>query len=206
MDPKHPPPDRPLPPTPQKTKTSPHNALPTPKKPVKYTLAGTQDWQSMQKSRPITTFSVREREFIKEALTAEIDPNLSGTKVIYVAPPDSDLSSLMSDDEDAPTQGPGRFKKWGKKLYPAKMVAGAKVAGGALRHPVATSRRVNMFGGKKNGKEDVSKRASVSVTDLSAEAVAGLKRSATVGEAKGNGGPPRGLSTDCRRFSEGDFT
>jgi hypothetical protein len=189
MEQKHPPPDRPLPPTPrtpQKPTTSPKNALPTPKKPVKYTLAGTQDWQSMQKSRPITTFSLREREFIKEALTAEIDPNLSGTKVIYVAP-DSDLSSLMSEDEEGPAQGGGKFKKWGKKLYPAKMVAGAKVAGVAMRHPMVTSRKVNMFRGKKNAREAVSKRASISVTDLRAEAVAGLKRSATVGEAKGNG-------------------
>lgn len=159
----------------------------------------------MQKSRPITTFSLREREFINEALTAEVDPDLSGTKVIYVAP-ESDLSSLMSEDEDdGPTEGPGRLKKWGKKLYPAKMVAGAKVAGVAIRHPMVTSRKVNVFRGKKNSREAVSARASFSVTDLRADAVAGLKRSATVRETKDNGELPRGLGADCRRVPEGDF-
>jgi hypothetical protein len=194
-----PPPDRPLP--------------PTPKKPAKYTLAGTPDWQSMRnKSKPITTFSLRERDFIKEALTAEFDPNLTGTKVIYVAPDDgSDHMSLISNDDkegEAPGgsragtgQGGGRFKRIAKRFYPAKVVGRAKAVGSAIRHPMVTSRKMNLFQQKKSASGQgkgkglglVSNRLSASVTDLAGDGFVGLKRSVTLTEgsadsaANGNG-------------------
>ena len=129
-----------------------------------YTLAGSPEWQKNQRSKPITQFSLREREFIKDSLTSEWDENFTGTRVVYIEPEGSDHMSMISNDD--PTEGDnsttaslqnqpnapgkGKFKKIIKRLYPAKVVGGAKVFGGAIRHPMATSRKVNHFVRRKN--------------------------------------------------------
>src|SRR5947207_10456910 len=51
-----------------------------------YTLAGSPEWKKNHRSKPITQFSLREREFIKDSLTSEWDENFTGTRVIYVEP------------------------------------------------------------------------------------------------------------------------
>ena len=127
-----------------------------------YTLAGSPEWQKTYRCKPITEFSHREREFIKESLTSEWDQDFTGTRVIYIEPEGSESMSMISrDDEDeqdnsglkdgqSNTQGKGRFKKMAKRLYPAKVVGGAKAVGGAFRHPMVTSRKMNRFVRRNN--------------------------------------------------------
>lgn len=129
-----------------------------------YTLAGSSDWQKSQRSKQITQFSLREREFIKDSLTSEWDEDFTGTRVIYIEPEGSDHMSMISNDDPTETNnsttanlqnqpnapGKGKFKKIVKRLYPSKVVGGAKVFGGAIRHPMATSRKVNHFVRRKN--------------------------------------------------------
>jgi hypothetical protein len=122
-----------------------------------YTLAGSLEWQKTYRCKPITEFSLREREFIKESLTSEWDQDFTGTRVVYIEPEGSDGMSMISQDDEneqnknglkdgqSNTQGKGRFKKMAKRLYPAKVVGGAKAVGGAFRHPMVTSRKVNRF-------------------------------------------------------------
>src|SRR5436190_1852642 len=65
-----------------------------------YTLAGSPVWKELQRSKPITQFSLREREFIKDSLTSDWDQDFTGTRVIYVEPEGSDHISPISDDEN----------------------------------------------------------------------------------------------------------
>src|SRR3984885_10237577 len=113
-------------------------------------------WQRIQRSKPVSQYSQRERDFIKEALNSELDPNLTGTKVTFVKPEGEDDLSMYSKDDDDEFEGAGtstetnpqrkqRFKKMAKRLYPAKVFGGAKVVGGAFRHPMVTTRKVIRF-------------------------------------------------------------
>jgi hypothetical protein len=128
-----------------------------------YTLAGSPEWQKTYRCKPITEFSLREREFIKDSLTSEWDQDFTGTRVVYIEPEGSDGVSMISQDDEneqnkigltdgqSNTQGKGRFKKIAKRLYPAKVVGGAKAVGGVFRHPMVTSRKVNRFVRRNNG-------------------------------------------------------
>jgi hypothetical protein len=130
-----------------------------------YTLAGSAEWQKNHRSKQISQFSLREREFIKDSLSSEWDENFTGTRVIYIEPEGSDHMSIISNDDPTETNnsttanlqnqpyapGKGKFKKIVKRLYPSKVVGGAKVFGGAIRHPMVTSRKVNHFVRRKKG-------------------------------------------------------
>lgn len=129
-----------------------------------YTLAGSRAWQRTHRSKQVSQYTRRERNFINDALTSEWEQNLTGTKVIYVEPEGSDHLSMIS--KDAKEDGAdvvdkvnqrslradarkGRFKMMAKRLYPAKVVGGAKALGGAIRHPMVTSRKMNHLGRRK---------------------------------------------------------
>src|SRR5579871_6620644 len=125
-----------------------------------YTLAGTPAWQRSQRLKPIREFSHGEKEFISDSLTSETEGTLTGTQFQYIDPQPSDrrLSLTSFDFEDADSgdgednasaheeevdggavpRRPGNFKRAAKKLYPAKVVGGAKVLGSAIRHPMVT--------------------------------------------------------------------
>ena len=130
-----------------------------------YTLAGSPEWQKNHRSKQIGQFSFREREFIKDSLTSEWDENFTGTRVIYIEPEGSDRMSIISNDDPTESNnsttaslqnqpnapGKGKFKKIVKRLYPSKVVGGAKAFGGAIRHPMVATRKVNHFVRRKNG-------------------------------------------------------
>ena len=120
-------------------------------------------WQRIQRSKPVAEFSRRERDFINESLSIKPNPNIIGTKLTYVKPEGEDKHSMYSkddDDDEAPgasieinPQHKQRFKNIVKRLYPAKVVGGAKAVSGAFRHPMATTRKVNRYmsrPGRKN--------------------------------------------------------
>jgi hypothetical protein len=137
-----------------------------------FTLAGTPAWQEAQANNPAYRrlhFTERERAFINEALNSEgWKEGFTGTKVELIEPEGSDChwSQISSDHEEDPEMTDaedatgadgqpkmtrkGKFKNMAKKLYPRKMVGGAKVMGGAIRHPMVTGRKVNKFVRRKN--------------------------------------------------------
>jgi hypothetical protein len=131
-----------------------------------YTLAGTPAWKAMQRNKPSYQYTRRDRDFIEQSMNEDWDPNLTGTRVEYIEPEGSEANFSMSSDEhedtttttaaaSAPTLphvGPkkAKFKKMAKRLYPAKVVGGAKALGGAIRHPMVTGRKVNGFVRRKN--------------------------------------------------------
>lgn len=207
-----------------------------------YTLAGSQAWQQSQLNHPMNRpyhFTQREQDFINEAFDSEEeDEGFTGTKVELIEPsgPDCHWSQIssdheedqdleMTDAEDIPTpEGQpkttrkGKFKKIAKKLYPRKMVGGAKVGakvmGGAIRHPMATTRKVNKFVRRKNN--NTSNTRGVGMTQFSNHTVDDLPpltRSATVSEwdTRPRDGPQCNFPKDVvddRWFatSWGDFT
>jgi hypothetical protein len=59
------------------------------------------------------------------------------------------MPDIHPDSTGIPQQK-GRFKKLAKHFYPAKMVGGARAVGGAIRHPMVATRKVNHFMHKKN--------------------------------------------------------
>ena len=157
-----------------------------------YTLAGSPVWQELQRSKPITQFSLREREFIKDSLTSDWEQDFTGTRVMYIEPEGSDHMSMISrDDNDdelhkhqpnAP--GKGKFKKMAKRLYPAKVVGSAKVIGGAIRHPMVTGRKMNPFvqnatGSSRNACDHQTMGRS---TNAALDNLPPLTRSATMNE------------------------
>lgn len=77
---------------------------------------------------------------------------------MYMQPEGSDrhssVISLANQEGDFSSKDKkGKFKKMAKKLYPRKAIGGAKVLGGAIRHPMVTTRKVNTFVRKnKNSK------------------------------------------------------
>ena len=124
----------------------------------------------MQRNKPGYQYTRHDRNFFEESMNEEWDRNLTGTRVEYVEPEGSEahLSMLSLDDEPEPETeidanddntsanphiGPkkAKFKKMAKRLYPAKVVGGAKALGGAIRHPMVTGRKVNGFVRRKNG-------------------------------------------------------
>ena len=69
---------------------------------------------------------------------------------MYMQPEGSDrhssVISFETQEEDISSKDKkGKFKKMAKKLYPRKAIGGAKVLGGAIRHPMVTTRKVNTF-------------------------------------------------------------
>jgi hypothetical protein len=70
----------------------------------------------------------------------------------------SELFDLLQDGPVAPVQSGQprekgqRMKNVAKKLYPAKMVGGARVLGSAFRHPMVTTRKMNAFMKRKSNK------------------------------------------------------
>jgi hypothetical protein len=143
-------------------------------------------WQRIQRSKPVSQYSQRERDFIKEALNSELDPNLTGTKVTFVKPEGEDDLSMYSKDDDDEFEGAGtstetnpqrkqRFKKMAKRLYPAKVFGGAKVVGGAFRHPMVTTRKVNRFVRRRGGR-------GTGATPSLADNLPPLTRSATMND------------------------
>jgi hypothetical protein len=143
-------------------------------------------WQRIQRSKPVAQYTRRERDFINESLNSKPDPNLTGTKVTYLEPEGEDNFSMYSKDDDEEFEGAGtstethpqrkqRFKKMAKRLYPAKVFGGAKAVGGAFRHPMATTRKMNQFMRRPRGKR--TKATSSLVDDLPP-----LTRSATMND------------------------
>lgn len=169
-----------------------------------YTLAGSPEWQKTQRCKPIKEFSPYEREFIKDALTSEWDQDFTGTRVIYIEPEGSDVMSMFSNDDEAERdtnnnsndalkrhQQNGlrkeKFKKMAKRLYPAKAVGGAKVVGGAFRHPMVTGRKVNQLVRRKvatGSSRDAGRprTARAALTSASTDNLPPVKRSATMTE------------------------
>src|ERR1700737_883284 len=131
-----------------------------------YTLAGSRAWhQHAQSNNPMYRqmhFTSREHDFINQPFdTADEEGGFTGTHVEFIEAEGSICrwSEISSDEEEnaemAAVQGPatqkgeqpkltrkGKFKKMALKLYPRKMVGGAKVMGGAIRHPMVTGRKV----------------------------------------------------------------
>jgi hypothetical protein len=125
----------------------------------------------MQRNKAGYQYTRRDQNFVEEAMNEGWERNLTGTRVEYIEPEGSEahLSMLSLDDEpepeidtndndndDTPINLPigpkkAKFKKMAKRLYPAKVVGGAKALGGAIRHPMVTGRKVNGFVKRKNG-------------------------------------------------------
>ena len=137
---------------------------------------------------------------------SEWEPDFTGTRVIYIEPEETDLMSMFSNNDEAEpnrsgaknrntdlqssqsiASGNGRFKKMAKRLYPSKIVGGAKVVGGAFRHPMVTGRKVNQLVRRKEGTGSRNTRRdgvaggtfSVNTEDLPA-----IMRSATMTELR----------------------
>jgi hypothetical protein len=182
-----------------------------------YTLAGSPEWQRTEKCKPISELSHREREFIKDALTSEWEPDFTGTRVIYIEPEETDLKSMFSSNEEGEPErndaknsttglqssqpnvsGKGRFKKMAKRLYPAKLIGGAKVAGGAIRHPMVTTRKVNQLVRRKGATESrnmLRGRVAGGTISATTEDLPPITRSATMtGPRKAPDGGSNSLS------------
>jgi len=147
-----------------------------------------ESWQRIQRSKPVSQFTSRERDFINESLNSKPDPNLTGTKVTYVKPEGEDDFSMYSKDDDEEFEGAStstetnpqrkqRFKKLAKRLYPAKVFGGAKAVGGAFRHPMVTTRKVNRFMRRQGGRR-------VGATSSLADSLPPLTRSATMNDLR----------------------
>src|SRR5271155_1093128 len=143
-------------------------------------------WQRIQRSKPVAQFTQRERDFINEALNCELDPILTGTKVTYIKPEGEDDLSMYSKDDDDEFEGAGtstesnpqrkqRFKKMAKRLYPARVFGGAKAVGGAFRHPMVATRKVNRFVRRRGGR-------GAGATPSLADNLPPLTRSATMND------------------------
>lgn len=172
-----------------------------------YTLTKPTISDKHHRLKPIQDYSTRERAFITDTLhSAERDQNITGTRVVYVEPEGSDqhLSLISSDDEDPEftadatniepetndgvehlsQRRPGKFKKAAKKLYPAKVVGGAKAIGGAIRHPMVTTRKVNKFVRRKDNSNSARRNVLSPERPQSViETMPSLSRSLTVGLA-----------------------
>jgi hypothetical protein len=169
-----------------------------------YTLAGSAAWQRSQLTNPTyrhMNFTSHERKFITEAFDPEDEEEgFTGTTVEYVEPEGSDChwSQISSDHEDDPEMTDtedavpgqpkmnrkGKFKKMAQKLYPRKMVGGAKVMGGAIRHPMMTGRKVNNFVRRKN-KNSTQNASDLGASDTfhcTTDNLPPLTRSATTSE------------------------
>ena len=143
-------------------------------------------WQRIQRSKPISQFTSRERNFINESLNSKPDPNLTGTKVNYLKPEGEDDFSMYSKDDDEEFEGAGtltetnpqrkqRLKNVVRRLYPAKVFGGAKAVGGVFRHPMVTTRKVNRFVRRQGGRR-------AGATSLLADNLPPLTRSATTND------------------------
>lgn len=133
-----------------------------------YTLAGTPVWQKAQRSKHINQFSLRERTFIHDALTSEVDPNLTGSRVVYMEPEGSDrhlsllsLPDILIGNEAEPGEGEGdkgigmapnprkgMMMRIAKRI-PGQVYGGAKVLGNAMRRPVTTTRQLGNLGKRR---------------------------------------------------------
>ena len=163
-----------------------------------YTLAGTPEWRETQRMKPIHEFTSGEKAFIKKSLTSKREDYVTGTRFQFIEPEPAErrlsMISFDLDDEteqtdhfDVPETGlqatprrPGKFKRVAKKLYPAKVVGGAKAIGGAVRHPMVAGRKVNRFVRRKsNNGQDPSGPISDRRQSL-AEGLPPMARSMTI--------------------------
>ena len=163
--------------------------------------------QETHRSRPLNKFTRREKEFITEALTSEWDRDLRGTRVTYVEPEDADDLTIPQDDEDEDLYGVAsskevgsqsstpngtrkpRINKLAKRLYPAKVIGGARAIGGAIRHPMATTRKVNNFIRRRNGDRSARNGKNAGLSSIATADLLLLKRSATMAEVRPREGP-----------------
>jgi hypothetical protein len=145
--------------------------------------------QNLQRSKPVKEFTQREQNFIKQALSSEYDPYFTGTKVTLLEREEGDNLSMYSKDENNYLEGAGtsrntnpqkkqRFKNMAKKLYPAKMVGGARVVGVAFRHPMVATRKMNGF--KFMRRQSKNQGTPVEETSPLADWMPPLARSATM--------------------------
>jgi hypothetical protein len=116
-----------------------------------------QPQQRIPRSKKTCEYSTRQKDFIQESFNPQELARLpNGTHVVYVAPEGSDrhLSMISLDSSGGPSKGSSstkkaKIKKLGQKLYPRKAIGGVKAVGGAIRHPMVTTRKVNSLVRKK---------------------------------------------------------
>ena len=120
-----------------------------------------QPQQKTQRSKKTCEYSTRQRDFIQQSFNLrELERLPKGTHVVYVAPEGSDrhLSMLSLDNSAGPSNGSSsknpstkkaKIKLLGQKLFPRKAIGGVKAVGGAIRHPMVTTRKVNSLVRKK---------------------------------------------------------
>ena len=117
--------------------------------------------QKNPRSKKTCEYSTRQRDFIQQSFNLrELERLPTGTHVVYIAPEGSDrhLSMLSLDNSAGPSNGSSskssstkkaKIKLLGQKLFPRKAIGSVKAVGGAIRHPMVTTRKVNNLVRKK---------------------------------------------------------